>query len=77
MRPTGEGARWELFLAADCASMSDHQSDVDLRSGWEWMREQFNVNASYRHRQDPVTGEEGPLPVWSPEALREAIIQPE
>jgi hypothetical protein len=45
--------------------------------GWDWMREQFHVNASYRHRQDPVTGEEGPLPVWSPEALREAIIQPD
>jgi hypothetical protein len=41
------------------------------------MREQFHVNASYRHRLDPATGEEGPLPVWSPEALREAIIRPD
>lgn len=42
--------------------------------GWRWMREQFNVAASYRHRFDPVTGEQGPLPVWSPEALRNDLI---
>ncbi len=43
--------------------------------GWSWMRSQFNVTASYRHRFDPETGENGPLPVWSPEALRSSIIQ--
>ena len=42
--------------------------------GWQWMREQFNVPASYRHRFDPTTGEQGPLPVWSPEALRNDLI---
>jgi len=42
--------------------------------GWAWMREHFNVGASYRHRFDPHTGETGPLPVWSKTALRENII---
>ncbi len=42
--------------------------------GWFWMRERFNVEASYRHRLDPLTGEQGPLPVWSAEALRSDII---
>lgn len=42
--------------------------------GWTWMSEQFNVNASYRYRLDPATGEEGPLPVWSKNALRSNIM---
>ena len=46
--------------------------------GWKWMLEQFNVTASYRYRFDPATGESGPLPVWSKQALRNNIIdQPE
>jgi hypothetical protein len=42
--------------------------------GWIWMHDRFNVAASYRHRLDPQTGEQGPLPVWSAEALRAGII---
>lgn len=42
--------------------------------GWEWMREQYNVAGSYRHRLDPVTGQSGPLPVWSAEDFRNNII---
>ena len=42
--------------------------------GWAWMTERFNVNASYRFRLDPVTGEAGPLPVWSKTALRDQIV---
>lgn len=45
--------------------------------GWAWMHEQFNVNASYRHRLDPTTGETGPLPVWSQAALRSSILEDE
>jgi hypothetical protein len=43
--------------------------------GWNWMKSQFNVNASYRFRLEPLTGENGPLPVWSKKALRSGIIQ--
>jgi hypothetical protein len=45
--------------------------------GWTWMRERYNVHASYRHRLDPLTGAQGPLPVWSPDALRADIIEDE
>ncbi len=43
--------------------------------GWEWMQSRFNVHASYRHRLDPTTGETGPLPVWSVDALKSNIIE--
>jgi hypothetical protein len=42
--------------------------------GWAWMREQYNVTASYRYRLDPFTGDRGPLPVWSSTALRGSIL---
>jgi hypothetical protein len=42
--------------------------------GWAWMRDHYNVAASYRHRLDPATGETGPLAVWSPDALRHLIV---
>jgi hypothetical protein len=42
--------------------------------GWSWMRERFNVRASYRFRADPVSGETGPLPVWSKDALKSSIL---
>ena len=42
--------------------------------GWAWMESHYNVQASYRHRLDPVSGQSGPLPVWSQEALRSSII---
>lgn len=42
--------------------------------GWDWMETHFHVRVSYRHRVDPVTGDEGPLPVWSKAALRDFIV---
>lgn len=45
--------------------------------GWAWMESRFNVHASYRYRVDPVTGETGPLPVWSNDALRGSILPDE
>ena len=43
--------------------------------GWAWMNERFKVKASYRHRLDPTTGETGPLPVWSKNAMRSGILE--
>lgn len=45
-----------------------------LRSG-KFMLENFNVQTGYRHRHDPLTGETGPLPVWSADALKDQIIE--
>lgn len=44
-------------------------------NGWKWMEERFNVTGSYRHRLDPATGQQGPIAVWSANALRDGIIQ--
>ena len=43
--------------------------------GWAWMESRFSVAASYRYRLDPVTGERGPLAVWSPTACRDGIVE--
>ncbi len=45
-----------------------------FRRSEAWMQGQFNVRASYRHRLDPLTGETGPLPVWSADALKDQIV---
>jgi len=42
--------------------------------GWEWMRENYNVTASYRFRYNPENGETGPLPVWSAKIGRGNIL---
>ncbi len=42
--------------------------------GWQWMKERFNVTGSYRLRRDPRSGQQGPVPVWSANALRDGII---
>ncbi len=45
------------------------------RSGWDWMRERYEIGASYRYRvTDAATGHATPIAVWSPTALRDHII---
>ncbi|MBU1320658.1 MAG: ogr/Delta-like zinc finger family protein [candidate division Zixibacteria bacterium] len=43
--------------------------------GWEWMKGHYEQNVSYRHKYNPQTGELGPIPVWSSEALRNCIVE--
>ena len=43
--------------------------------GWNWMRNKFHQNISYRYRLNPQNKECGPLPVWSHDALKNFIIQ--
>ncbi len=43
--------------------------------GWEHMKSNYNANSSYRHRFDPVSGETGPLPVWSKDALKDNVCE--
>lgn len=45
--------------------------------GWEWMEKKYSSGTSYRYKVDPFTGEKGPIPVWSSEALREFIDKKE
>jgi Ogr/Delta-like zinc finger len=46
-------------------------------NGWKWMNERFEQHASYRHSYNPETGQEGPIPVWSKDALKSGIISEE
>lgn len=47
------------------------------KGGWDWMKERFGQNASYRHAVNPTTGGALPLPVWSDSATREMIVEDE
>ena len=47
------------------------------RRGWEWMESQYGVRSSYRFRLDPANGVASPLPVWSPTAIRDRILDAE
>jgi hypothetical protein len=66
-----EGATWiEEFLFVcfndDCSY---------YRDGWEWMKGQYNQNASYRYMVNPTTGGASMIPVWSDSATREMIVE--
>ena len=44
------------------------------KEGWEWMKQQYNQRASYRHAVNPTSGGVLPLPVWSDSATLEMIV---
>ena len=48
VRPVGT-EKWESFLVVDCASKSDHQSETDPRSGYQWMMD-GNVLVEVDHK---------------------------
>jgi hypothetical protein len=43
--------------------------------GWQHLWKQQQTRASYRCRLDPDSGKCVPLPVWSPDALKDGIIE--
>jgi hypothetical protein len=66
-----EGATWneEFFYVCfndDCPY---------YQGGWQWMKEQYNQNASFRHAINPRTGHPLQIPVWSDAATREMIVE--
>ncbi|MFC1520999.1 ogr/Delta-like zinc finger family protein [Elusimicrobiota bacterium] len=66
-----EGASWDRVGQYVCFN---NECSYYVK-GWEWMKEKYSHTVSYRHRYDPNTGEKGPLPVWSEDAMREGIIK--
>ncbi len=44
------------------------------KSGWEWMKQQYNQQASYRYTLNPENGSSLMIPVWSDTATREMIV---
>ena len=66
--PDNTGYECEFFYVCfndDCSYFKD---------GWKWMWDKYRVKTSYRHRVNPVTGESGPLPVWSQGALKDLVL---
>ncbi len=43
--------------------------------GWEWMRTNYNVTASYRYKYNPFFGDDGPIPVSSPYTWKDMIAK--
>ncbi len=46
-----------------------------FQRGWAWMEARFEQRSSYRYHIDPASGNSGPLPVWSVQALKNGIIE--
>ena len=43
--------------------------------GWDWMKEQYKVHASYRYKLDPESNQEGPIPVKSIEDMKSWVVK--
>jgi hypothetical protein len=41
---------------------------------WEHTANTTQAHCSYRHRYDPDSGQSGPLPVWSKDAMKSDIL---
>lgn len=65
-----EGSTWGGEYQHVCF---DDQCPYFVR-GWAWMMSRYNIAASYRFRLDPMTGDQGPLPVWSASDFRAGVI---
>jgi hypothetical protein len=46
-----------------------------FQRGWDFTFKKIGIKASYRHRYDPNTGQEGPFPVNSSEAGKDGIVK--
>ena len=46
-----------------------------FQRGWEWMESHYSSKTSYRYKIEPDSGADGPLPVWSVDALKDGIIE--
>lgn len=42
--------------------------------GWEWMKNKYEVHASYRYKIDPVSKKEGPIPVKSFDDMKDWVV---
>ena len=76
------GSRLKKWLVPDGASWNEEffyacfNNDCSYyRSGWSWMREQYNQDVSYRYMVNPTNGAAAPLLVWSDSATREMIVE--
>lgn len=75
-------SRLKKWLVPDEASWSEEFFYVCFnddcpyyKSGWAWMKEQYNQEASYRYMVNPTTGAASMIPVWSDSATREMIVE--
>ena len=65
-----EAATWddEFFLVC-----FNNECSYYVR-GWDWMKEQYNQEASYRYALNPSTGGALMIPVWDENATRMMIV---
>jgi hypothetical protein len=76
------GSRLKKWLVPDGASWDEEffyvcfDDDCSYyKEGWNWMKEQYSQEGSYRYMVNPTTGSSSPLPVWSDSATREMIVE--
>ena len=72
-------SRWEspatYSWGSDCLYICFNDECQYYQRGWDHTFKKIGIRASYRHRYDPNTGQEGPFPVNSPVAGRDGIVE--